>query len=98
MDPVELWREEVQSQLTKIEGHLKDQSEQLRLQNGNILRHNEEIFGSEEHNTAGLKPDVRELKILVIQAKTVFRIVIGVVALVGFTNILLLIRSTGAGS
>ncbi len=91
MDAEELWREEVQNQLTKIEGH-------LRTQNGHILRHNEEIFGSENHGTAGLKPDVRELKVLVIQAKTVFRIVIAVVALVGFTNILLLIRSTGVGS
>ena len=91
MDAEELWREEVQNQLTKIEGH-------LRTQNGHILRHNEEIFGSEVHGTAGLKPDVHELKILVIQAKTVFRIVIAVVALVGFTNILLLIRSTGVGS
>ena len=87
MDSVELWREEVQNQLTKIEGH-------LRTQNGHILRHNEEIFGSEEHGTAGLKPDVRELKILVIQAKTVLRIFIGVVAVVGITNIILLIRST----
>lgn len=88
VDPVELWREEVQSQLTKIEGHLKTQ-------NGHILRHNEEIFGSEDHGTVGLKPDVRDLKILVIQAKTVLRIFIGVVALVGVTNIWILIRSTG---
>ncbi len=87
VDPVELWRDEVQAQLTKIEGH-------LRIQNGQVLRHNEEIFGSKEHGTAGLKPDVRELKILVIQAKTVLRIFIAVVTLVGATNILLLIRST----
>ena len=88
VDPVELWRDEVQTQLTKIEGH-------LQTQNGQILRHNEEIFGSEKHGTAGLKPDVRELKVLVIQAKTVLRIFIGVVALVGVTNVWLLFRSTG---
>ncbi len=98
MDPVELWRDEVQAQLTKIEGHLHNQSEQLRIQNGNILRHNEEIFGSKEHGTAGLKPDVREIKVLIIQAKTVLRIVVAVVTLVGATNIFLLVRSTGAGS
>ena len=62
-----------------------------------MLRHNEEIFGNEEHGTSGLKPDVRELKVLVIQAKTILRIVIAVVALVGVTNILVLIRSTGVG-
>ncbi len=87
MDAEELWREEVQNQLTKIEGH-------LRTQNGYVLRHNEEIFGSEEHGTAGLKPDVREIKILIIQAKTVLRIVIAVITLVGATNIFLLVRST----
>lgn len=95
MDSVELWREEVQNQLTKIENHLNNQSEQLRLQNGNILRHNEEIFGSKKHGTAGLKPDVRELKVLVIQAKTVLRIGVAVIALFGATNIILLIRSVG---
>ncbi len=87
MNADQLWQEEVQSQLTKIEGHLAER-------NGTIFRLQEEMFGSKKHGTTGVKADVDSLKILVIQARTVAKIVIGVIALFGITNVLILLRAS----
>ncbi len=86
MNADQLWQEEVQSQLTKIEGHLAER-------NGTIFRLQEEMFGSKEHGTTGVKEDVNTLKVWVVQAKTVVKIVIAVIAFFGITNILILLRA-----
>ena len=65
---------------------------EVRDTNGLVKRHDEEIFGNPDHETDGLKSDVRALKVFAIQAKTIAKIAIAVIAFFGFTNILILIR------
>ncbi len=60
--------------------------------NGFVKRHEEEIFGSEDHKTSGLKPEVSDLKLLAIQVKTAIRVVVVLIGLVGITNIMILVR------
>ena len=69
---------------------------EVRAINGLVQRHEEELFGCPDKQTAGVKSDVEELKVFAIQAKTVIKIAIAVVAFFGATNILLLIQSTGS--
>lgn len=71
---------------------LKDTHGQLQGINGSVRRHDEEIFGCENHNTPGLIQEVSELQALALQAKTAVRVVVALIALVGITNILILLR------
>ncbi len=66
---------------------------EVRDTNGMVKRHDEEIFGNPEHETVGMKSDLRAVKIFIIQAKTVAKIAIAVIAFFGVTNILILIRA-----
>lgn len=71
---------------------LKDVRAQVRAINGTVTRHDEEIFGDPSRQVVGSKKNIEELNRLALQAKTAFRVVVGLVALVGITNILILLR------
>ncbi len=81
--------------LEAIEAKLHEILKEVQETNGLVRRHEEEIFGNPDYETTGLKSDVRALKVFAIQAKTVTRIAIAVVAFFGATNILILIRASG---
>ncbi len=82
--------------LEAIQAELHQILTEVRETNGMVKRHDEEIFGSAEHETVGIKSDVRALKVFVIQAKTVIRLAIAVVAFFGVTNVLILIKANGS--
>ncbi len=82
--------------LEAIQAELHQILKEVKETNGMVKRHDEEIFGNPEHETVGLKLDVRNLKIFAIQTKTIARVAIAVVAFFGATNILILIRSSGS--
>ncbi len=84
MDHLEVWHEEVQTQLTKIEGHL------LR-QNGDLDRHNEEIFGDSSKGTSGMKADLIDVREFMTEIRTVLKTLRGIAYFLGATNILALV-------
>ena len=71
---------------------LKDVRIQVRGINGKVKRHEEEIFGSVERKTSGINNDLADLKVLAVQLKTAVRVVVGLMIIIGFTNILVLFR------
>lgn len=71
---------------------LKDVRTQVQGINGTVARHDEELFGHNEHGTVGVISRLRTLEDLALQAKTAVRVVVGLLVIVGFTNILLLFR------
>jgi len=82
--------------LEAIQGEVHQILKEVKEMNGLVRRHDEEIFGNPDHETVGLKSDVRALKVFAIQAKTIVRVAIAVVAFFGVTNILILIRGNGS--
>ena len=60
--------------------------------NGSVKRHDEEIFGSEKHGTAGLKKNQTEVMLFIAQLRTTARVVIGLIVVLGISNILILFR------
>ncbi len=71
---------------------LKEVRAQVRAINGTVTRHDEELFGDEEHGTIGAISRIRALEDIVLQGKTAVRVVVGLLIITGFTNILLLFR------
>lgn len=84
MEPLEVWHEEVQTQLTKIEGHL------LR-QNGDLDRLHEEIFGDSSRGTSGMKADLTDVREFMTEIRTVLRTLRGIAYFLGATNVFALI-------
>lgn len=71
---------------------LKDVRIQVRAINGTVKRHDEELFGHNDHGTVGIISRIRVLEDIALQGKTAVRVVVGLLVIVGFTNILLLFR------
>ncbi len=71
---------------------LQDTNEQVQSINGFVKRHQEEIFGDDGHSTVGLVVRIKFLEELALQGKTAVRVLVGILAIVGVTNVLILFR------
>ncbi len=74
---------------------LKDTYDLAKETNGSVQRHDEEIFGSEEKKTTGLKKNQSDLLLFAAQLRTAIRVVGVFIALIGVANIWLIIRAGG---
>ncbi len=85
--------EAIQAELHDLKNGQDDVLKEVRKVNGFVQRNSEELFGDEKHGTVGAISRIRVLEDLALQAKTAVRVVIGLITVIGVTNILLLIRS-----
>ncbi len=79
--------------LEALQGDIHEVLIEVKKINGSVKRHEEELFGDEVHGTVGVVSRVRVLEDLGLQLRTGIKVVIGLVVLIGITNIILLVRS-----
>ena len=70
----------------------KEDRKLLKAINGTVARHDEEIFGSEEYHTPGLKKNQTEIMVFVASLRTTARVIGVLIAVLGISNVLILIR------
>ena len=95
MEERRLWTERHMEEMFVM---VKETRDQLKEQNGTISRHNEEIFGTQNH--PGLRHEMDECHDFVVATKSSVKTITALVSIIGLANItavVLLIANLAGG-